>query len=216
MTDDDGDPTFTRVPAILSGQRGVLPPGLEALQFYSDFGNPFTRAYTWNASQPNSLDAFVQGTSAFFLGYSYHLPSIRARAPKLNLGIAAAPQISGNPEVNYANYWTWTVSKKTKYPDVAWSFVDYLTSESAAPMYLQAALRPAARKALLTAQLEDENIGVFASQVLTAKSWYHGKDPTGAMRAFVQLLDQAPFAADARAFQNLLRVAEEQVKQSRR
>jgi len=215
MTDDNGNPTFTRVPPALSGQR-QNPPGYEALRFYQEFANPTARTYTWDASQPNSLDAFVQGTSAFFLGYSYHLPSIRARAPKLNLGLAKAPQITGNPEVNFANYWGWTVSKKTKSPDLAWALVQYLTEKDTVPTFLSKAVRPAARKALLQDQIEDEDLGVFASQVLTAKSWYRGKDPAGAERAFILLMDQAPFAEDENALRRLLRNAEEQVAQSRR
>jgi ABC-type glycerol-3-phosphate transport system substrate-binding protein len=162
------------------------------------------------------LDAFVQGTSAFFLGYSYHLPSIRARAPKLNLGIAKAPQISGNPEVNFANYWGWAVSKKTKSPDLAWGLAQFLTEAKNVPTFLEKAERPAARKALLQDQLENEDLGVFASQVLTAKSWYRGKDPAGAERAFILLMDQAPLAKDENELRRLLRNAEEQVAQSRR
>lgn len=215
MTEDNGAPTFTRVPPELSGQR-QNPPGYEALRFYQEFANPTARTYTWDASQPNSLDAFVQGTSAFFLGYSYHLPSIRARAPKLNLGLAKAPQISGNPEVNFANYWGWTVSKKTKSPDLAWGLVQHLTDAKNVPTYLTQAERPAARKALLQDQLEEEDIGVFASQVLTARSWYRGKDPAGAERAFILLMDAAPLAKDENELRRLLRNAEEQVAQSRR
>ncbi|MEP0815374.1 MAG: extracellular solute-binding protein, partial [bacterium] len=132
---------------------------------------------------------FIQGSSAFFLGYSYHLPVIRARAPKINLGITKVPQITGNPEVNFANYWMWTVSKKAKNADLAWHFVNFLTNATEAPKYLEAAKRPAARRALLTSQLEDEDIGVFSSQVLTAKSWYRGVDPKTAELAIIDMID---------------------------
>jgi len=53
-----------------------------------------------------------------------------------------------------------------------------------AKKYLDAAKRPAADKSLLPGQLEDEDVGVFASQVLTAKSWYLGNDPAAMENAF--------------------------------
>ncbi len=176
MSTSNGVPSFSSIPPALSDTRDE-PPAFQALSFYTDFANPGKSVYTWNSKQPNSLDTFVQGKSAFFFGYSYHLPTIRARAPKLNLGIAGIPQIQGNPVINFANYWNWTVSKKTKNVDVAWNFLNFMIQPEEAKKYLTAAKRPAANKTLLTDQLNDENVGVFASQVLTAKSWYEGKDP---------------------------------------
>jgi multiple sugar transport system substrate-binding protein len=213
MTDDNGNPTFTRIPAELR-ETAEMPPGLQALQFYADFANPAKDTYTWNAEQPNSLDAFMRGTSAFFVGYSYHLPLIRARAPKLNLGITNVPQIAGNPEAHVANYWMWTVSKKSASADLAWLLVNDMTGKDGATTFLTTAQKPAIRKALLESQLEDEQIGVFASQVLTAHTWYRGVDPKAAERAFIELLDAAPLAKDADDLRKLLRTAEEKVSQT--
>jgi ABC-type glycerol-3-phosphate transport system substrate-binding protein len=183
MAEEDGSPTFALLPTALSDIREE-PPAFQALQFYTDFANPAKSVYTWNSKQPNSLDAFIQGKTAFFLGYSYHLPVIRARAPKINLGISPLPQIEGNPVVNIANYWNWTVSKKTKNLDTAWNFLNFMMQPTEATKYLEAAKRPAAEKSLLETQLEDEDVGVFASQVLTSKSWYRGTDPRAMEDAF--------------------------------
>lgn len=213
MSDEGGYPTFARMPRSMSGTRET-PPGLEAMQFYSEFANPSTGVYTWNATQPNSLDAFTQGTAGFFLGYNYQLPLIRARAPKLNLGITKIPQIEGFPEVNAANYWLWTVSKKASSSDLAWLLINELTSAEQVPSYLKVAQRPAARKALLAEQLEDEDLGVFVSQVLTARTWYRGKDPKGMERAMIQLMDDAPTAEDQDKLRDMLRIAEEKVAQT--
>ena len=212
MADEEGFPTFTRTPAALEGQV-EQPPAFPALTFYTDFANPAKDVYTWNAEQPNSLDAFIQGTSAFFLGYNYQLPLIRARAPKLNLGLTKVPQIANRPEVNYANYWMWTVSKKTASSDLAWLLVNFMTGKDEVGKYLAAAKRPAARKALLESQLEDEDTGVFASQVLTAKSWYRGVNVAGAESAFSELID-ATIGADSDVINNAMRVAQEKVAQT--
>jgi len=188
MTDEYGVPAFNKIPADLQLDVNA-PPSYDALRFYTDFASPDKSVYTWNLSMPNSLDAFTRGNVAFFLGYSYQLPTIRAQAPKLNLGITHVPQIENMAEVNFANYWMWTVSKKSKSPDLAWLFVNQMTNKENAKSYLAAAKRPAARRVLIDEQLDDEDIGVFASQVLTSKSWYHGVDAQTQEQAFERMVD---------------------------
>lgn len=187
MTDESGNATFNLIPAALRGR--PAPPGEEAVVFYTDFANPTKEVYTWNAGMPNSMEAFVTGRSAFFFGYSYHLPTIRARAPKLDLGIAKVPQIEGNPEINYANYWVEAVAKKTTHPNEAWDFIQFATSAQQAPNYLSIAKHPTALRAAIGSQLEDLDLGIFASQVLTTKSWYRGKDAVSADKALSDMVD---------------------------
>lgn len=182
----DRSVTFNQVPA--GEERGTLP-GLEALRFYTDFANPSKEAYTWNSDLPNSLDAFTSGTAAYFFGYAYHLPTIRARAPKLNFSLAPIPQIDPANEVNFANYWIEGVSSKTKNPDYAWDFVQFATKADHATSYLEKTKKPTALRSLISTQLDDVDLSVFASSVLTAKSWYQGKDPAAAERAFSDMIE---------------------------
>jgi len=187
MASDDGAPTFNIIPQNLQGKVS-LPPSFQALEFYTDFANPTKETYTWNASMPNSLDAFIQGRVAYFFGYAYHLPMINARAPKLNLGIAKMPQIPNNPVRNIANYWFWVVSKKSKNQDVAWNLMNFMVKPEESKKILDFTKKPAARKSMIKDQLNDESVGVFASQVLSAKSWYRGKDPAVVSQAFTQMM----------------------------
>ncbi|MEK7139397.1 MAG: extracellular solute-binding protein, partial [Patescibacteria group bacterium] len=109
---------FHQIPATLPDR--AVPPADEAVIFYTDFAYPAKEVYTWNDQMPNGLDAFINGQVGFFFGYSYDLQTIRQRAPKLNFSYAAIPQIEGNPEVTYANYWVEGVSKKTTNANWAW------------------------------------------------------------------------------------------------
>ncbi len=188
MAADDGSPTFHLVPAALSGSKDQ-PPAYEALTFYTDFASPVKAVYTWNGQQPNSLEAFIQGKAAFFFGYSYHLPQIRARAPKLNLGVTKLPQIENNPVKNVANYWLWAVSKKSPNQDISWNLLNFFIKPEENKKILDATKRPAALKALLKNQVDDEDVGVFASQVLTAQSWYRGSDPQTVEETFTSLVE---------------------------
>lgn len=166
-------------------------PAQEALVFYTDFANPPKAVYTWNKDQPDALEAFTSGQLAFFFGYSYHLPLIKSKAPRLNLGIAKIPQIAGaSKEINYANYWVETVMKKTKSPNFAWDFLLFASQPENVATYLTLAQKPTALRALVTAQLEEENIQIFADQVLTSQSWYAGKDSTVAEEAFKTMITE--------------------------
>jgi len=177
---------FAEVP---DGATSKIPPGLTAVQFYTDFANPIKEVYTWNDDQPDSFEAFVNGTSAFFFGYSYHIPLVRSRNPKLNFDIGAMPQISGGKTVNYANYWIEVVSKTTDHEDEAWDFIQYVADAEQVTTYLEKANKPTALRELINTQLEDLDLSVFASQILTAENWYNGEDPAAAEDALLDMVE---------------------------
>jgi len=185
MVTKNGSAMFHDTP---EGQSGSGAPGVDALVFYTDFASPAKVVYTWNSAMPNSLDAFIQGKTAMFFGYAYNLPTIKAKE-KLNFDIARLPQIDGNPEVNYANYWVETVSTKSKNSDAAWDFIQFATKAENVTHYLDKANKPTALRALVSSQLEDLELGTFAAQVLTAKSWYRGKDAEAAEKIFNDMIE---------------------------
>lgn len=169
-------------------------PGVRAVQFYTNFANPAVQNYTWNADQANSLEAFVNGETAIFFGYSYHIPIIRSRNENLNFAITQVPQITDNPsarKVNYANYWVETVAQSTEHDNWAWDFVQFASEAEQARSYLDEAQRPTALRGLIEGQLENEDLSPFANQLLTAKSWYVGDDAAVAEEAFMQLIEDA-------------------------
>ncbi len=175
---------------IIATNAGRFNPGLEALRFYADFSNPAMEVYSWNKTLANSISLFAQGKVAMIFGYSYHLPTIKAQAPKLNLGIAKLPQIEGNPqEINFANYWVEAVSNKSKYINEAWNFIQFAAKAENVKSYLENAKKPTALRSLINGQIEDEDIGAFAEQLLTAKSWYRGADSNAAEKLMGEMID---------------------------
>ncbi len=181
---------FNAIPP--AGQDKKYNPGLEALRFYIDFSNPGKEVYSWNESLPNSLEMFTSGKLAMMFGYSYDLATIKAQAPKLNFSISKLPQIEGSPvEVNFANYWVESVSKKSKYQNESWDFIQFAAKEEQAKTYLAKTKKPTALRSLVNAQKEDDELGVFASQLLTAKSWYRGKDAVAAEAALGEMINSA-------------------------
>ncbi|OGL70507.1 hypothetical protein A3B32_02200 [Candidatus Uhrbacteria bacterium RIFCSPLOWO2_01_FULL_53_9] len=206
MTNSAGRATFAQ---RAQGSRAF--PAIDAVRFYTDFANPTKESYTWGAGFPSSFDAFASGQTAFFFGYSYHIPLLSARAQKINYDIAPVPQL-GSSRVDYANYWIHTVSKKSKSPDWAWDFVLYAADKEQVMSYLNAAQKPTALRALILEQLDDAQLGVFADQVLTAQDWYNGSNAIAAENAIVQMID-AVVEGDV-LIEEALPIAEQQVNQT--
>lgn len=188
MTDDAGFAIFDKVPPNLAGR--PAPPGEEALAFYTDFASPAKEVYTWNNNFPNSVDAFAAGKTAMFFGYSYHLPVLNVKAPKLNWTTAKLPQIGG-AEVNFANYWVEVVSKKTKHPNESWAFLQFAAlNKDEAKKYLARVKKPTALRELISEQTQDLELGPFAEGLLTAKNWYKGVDSKTAEEAIRDMINQ--------------------------
>lgn len=164
---------------------------IEALNFYTDFANPGRLSYTWNEEQPNSLEAFTSGKTAFFFGYAYHAPIIRTNAPRLRFDITNFPQPAGDnvAKAYSANYWVEGVAASSDHKNWAWDFLLFATSDSQAADYVERAQKPTAHKRLIQDQLSDDFLGIFAQQVLLARSWYEGEDVNAAETALRDLID---------------------------
>jgi len=181
--------TFTE--SKITPQGETITPVIDALNFYLAFGNPKAQilgigdVYTWNNRQNYSIDAFVGGKVSMIFDYAYKIPDIKNKNAYLNFAVAPMPQLEPNPQkiVNYADYFGVAVTNKvldqTKQGNkicgarckTAWEFLIFLTSKENSKIYSQKSFRPVARKDLVAFQGNDLELGVFANQSLTAKSW---------------------------------------------
>lgn len=177
--------------------------GERALQYYTDFTNPSKRTYTWNDQQHYSIDAFAEGGVAMTLNYAHQIELLKAKAPSLNFAIAPIPQLSDADVRTYANYWAPAVTNASQHPNEAWEFIAALTSKDSALTYLATTGRPAARKDIIESQKNDLELGVFAAQALSARSW-HQIDNVAIERIFADMIDDVNFnrATTAEAIRN--------------
>lgn len=148
-------------------------PAVDAINFYTSFSNPVSRNYTWNTKSDYSIDAFANGRAAMIIDYSYARQLIQQKASNLNFDVAPVPQPDlENPEINFANYWGYVVSKQSKSTDGAWEFLKTISDKAALDQYYAAHKLPSSRKDLIELQTQDPDIGVFAHANLTAKNFY--------------------------------------------
>ncbi len=167
--------------------------GENALQYYTDFADVSNRTYTWNDKQHYSIDAFINGDAAMMFNYSHHIKTIRDKSARFNFAVAPAPQISGASVLsNHANYWAPTVSKQSKYPVLAWKFLVSLSSAGGNVLYVNASNRPSARRDIIEQQKTDPDLGVFATQALSARSWYQ-IDSSAIETIFAEMINDVNF-----------------------
>ncbi|MBI2062497.1 MAG: extracellular solute-binding protein [Candidatus Yanofskybacteria bacterium] len=186
MTDADN------MGASFAGRVSNTPVGELALKYYTDFANSSVRTYTWNDIQHYSVDAFTEGKTAMMFNYSHQAEVLKNKSSRLNFGIAPMPQVSSTDIKNYANYWGVGVSTGSKNPNEAWKFTAYLASKEGAQSYLSETLRPSARRDLIELQKNDLDLGVFAVQALSARSWYQ-IDNTAIESIFADMIDDVNF-----------------------
>jgi ABC-type glycerol-3-phosphate transport system substrate-binding protein len=157
-----------------TGANGNDTSGLNAFNYYLQFSNAAGSNYTWNDGMGTALDNFTQGKVAVIFDYSSALATIAAKAPFLNVGVAAMPQpANATVAVNYAKYNGLAVSRSSASVAGAWNFIIGLTTSAADEnIYLKDAGTPPALRSVISTDLTDPTMSVFASQALTAKSWH--------------------------------------------
>jgi ABC-type glycerol-3-phosphate transport system substrate-binding protein len=195
------------------------PQSVAAVKFYTDFTDPKNRFYTWNENQIYSIDAFTQLKAAMMINYSYGIENvINKTGGELNFKIAPIPQTDRNNKVNYASYWTPVVAKKAPCQaergakvdcySLAWEFLNFASQKENVKLYLDSVKKPAANLKLAKEQASnfDDIRSVFASQVFTAKSWYH-PDDYESDQALVEMIDSI-ITADEKSKKDILKAME--------
>lgn len=149
------------------------PQGLEALSFYVKFANAANSAYTWSDGLPYSLDSFAAGDTAIMFNYSHQIAFLKDKNPFLNFRVAPMLQPrERTQDINFANYWGLAVSNKSPNRLAAQDFALFLTADPQISQgYLQLTNRPPALRSLINQYLTNQELGVFARQSLTARSW---------------------------------------------
>ena len=170
-------------------------PILQALRFYTDFARPSKEVYAWNEKFSNSTDEFTRGKVVFLVGFAYDFNRVRRAAPQLNVAVAPIPQLNPGAPTNVANYWLESVVRKSRHKNEAWDFVRFLSEPDRIKRYSEATGIPSPLRVHIEGQKALPLLGPFASQILTAKNWYRGRDIDVASRAIRDMITRylAPY-----------------------
>lgn len=174
MMQNGAQMTSTDDSTITFASSGGDMSGLNAFNYYLQFANAANPSYTWNDGVGDARASFAQGKVAAIFDYSSALAQIKSASPFLNYGVAPMPQpANATIAINYAKYNGLAVSKNSTQIAGAWNFIISLTTSVADEnIYTKdTGAAPALRSAIAAAET-DPALAVFATQVLTARSWH--------------------------------------------
>lgn len=103
----------------------------DALKFYTIFS---TVDGVWDATLPNSTQAFAGGKLAMYFGPSWRSFEIQLANPNLKFKTVPLPQLPKDsptePDISYASYWVQGVWAKSPAKPTSWDFLKFLSSEA--------------------------------------------------------------------------------------
>lgn len=183
-------PYSTDIVALLMQQNGVrmidgdratfgTDSGISALDFYTSFARESKESYSWNDQQPGALETFLAGKSVYYFGTYADRTAIAAS--RMQWGVAPMLQIDRSQtsqQIDIARYHVGMVSKASKAAKrsaYGWNLLNFMARGDNVAVYLSKTNKLSAQKKLLSARQNDPDVGVFAKQLLTARSWYTGK-----------------------------------------
>lgn len=152
------------------GSRGAA---YKALAFYLQFSSPNSNYYSWTGNQGDSFKSFSNRKTAMIFAYKKDLEAIKKTNSFLDFGIARAPQINTEEDIiSYPDYIGYAVSRQSRVQAWAWDFIiNTATNISAQREFLKASKNPPALRFLIGEMVNNPEMGVFARQALTARSW---------------------------------------------
>ena len=142
------------------------------LKFYTDFADPNQTVYSWNASFPNSNDAFSNENLAFYFGFASELQSLVNKNPNQNFFVAGMPQIkNASFKLTGAHVVGLAISSFSKNFNTAFTAASLLATGNFASSFAKALSVAPARRDLLAIKPADAYSPIFYSSALYAKSW---------------------------------------------
>ncbi|MDD3491609.1 MAG: extracellular solute-binding protein [Candidatus Pacebacteria bacterium] len=159
--------------AVEKGNKSIAP-GEEAINFYTQFANPYSRYYTWNDNMDNSIIAFSRGEAVMMIGYNQAKKIIERYSPNLSYGVTALPQFidGSSSRINYGQTMVLSVLQSSQHQKASWDFLKFFNQKNIAQSYFNQTKNPPARLDLINESLNDLDSGVFIRQLLTTYNWY--------------------------------------------
>jgi ABC-type glycerol-3-phosphate transport system substrate-binding protein len=155
-------------------ERGQNPlsPIEEAILFFTSFSDPRKDTFSWSQAMPEALESFATGNLAMYIGYASDLEKILAGNPHLNFGVREVPQIRGGPiQATFARSWALAVSRQSKNPTAALTFIFDMTGYDQQKLLAQNSLKPPALRSLLAEKPKEPALEIFYLAAIRSRAW---------------------------------------------
>ncbi|MES2224881.1 MAG: extracellular solute-binding protein [Patescibacteria group bacterium] len=163
-------------------------PTVQALDFYTSFANPTTTNYTWNSALPESLQSFLAGKSAFYIGRASELFTIQSRNPNLNFDVTQFFQsAAATRPVTYGSFVAVGIMARAPNPTAAFTAATQLASSAQIDALSKQFSLPPVRRDLLQLAQANPYVAVFFKAALSAFSW-PDPNPVSTQRIFRDMI----------------------------
>lgn len=160
-----------------------------ATNFYTQFSNPTSATYTWNRALPSSLNMFLVGNLATYIGFSSELFNIKQKNSNLNFDVTYVPQIrNASKKVVFGHIYGASIVKQSKQTSAAFTFIVSLTEPAALKAAEVTSTLPPVRRDLLSDKPSDAYRTVFYDSALISRSWID-PDPVQSSETFKDMIE---------------------------
>jgi ABC-type glycerol-3-phosphate transport system substrate-binding protein len=157
----------------ISSQQGDGELGsVKALNFYTSFANQTGSTFSWSRSLPSTLDMFLAGKSAFYIGFASELFAIQSRNPNLSFDVTGLFQVDGAVRpITYGDFSGLGIVKSTRNFPATYSVAGTLTSKEFIEYLSSSMSLPSARRDLLLTPQTNPYVQVYFKAALSTFSW---------------------------------------------
>lgn len=182
--------TETGVSSVLNSKLNyTIIPAESAINFYTQFSNPTSQNYTWNRSLPTSLNMFLSGKLATYIGFASEIFSIQQKNSNLNFDVTYVPQIrEASKKTVFGRMHAVALVKQSTQLAGAFTAVSALTESSALKSLEAITNLPPVRRSLIGSKPTDAFRVVFYNSALISKSWID-PDLVGSNKVFRDMID---------------------------
>lgn len=165
-----------------------IAPSQSAINFYTQFANPTSASYTWNRSLPTSLNFFLSGNLAMYIGFASELFPIQQKNSNLNFDVTYVPQIRNTTKKTvFGHMYALALVKQSKQLTGAYLAINALTEAGAIKALESVTNLPPVRRDLLADKPSDAFRSVFYNSALISHAWID-PDPAASKNTFRDMI----------------------------
>ncbi len=163
----------TSINSVLLENSGLpVPPTGSTLNFYTQFSNPTSIYYTWNRSLNSSLNMFLSGNLAMYLGFASEIFSIEQKNFNLNFDVTLIPQARNtNKKTVFGHIYSFAITKQSKNVAGSYTVINALTEVAPLTALEKETNLPPIRRDMLSSRPSNASRSVFYNSALISSTW---------------------------------------------
>ena len=172
-----------------SSVAGARAPFEAGLQFYTDFSNANSPAYSWNRGMEQDKNAFISGDLALYFGFASEAENIDKKNPNLNFDMTMVPQGGVATALRtYGEFYGFAIPRAAVNPQGAFAAAGTIGSVKYADELTKELNLAPVRRDLVTQGDGSPYRSAMLQSALIARSWLD-PDPVASEEIFMLMVE---------------------------